>query len=95
MDFTLKTYKNLLRTLKTRGFAFYTFSGYLQKEQAKRPNQQVILRHDVDLLPENALQTAKIENNLGIRSTYFFRIIPEVFQPGIIREIAGLGHEVG
>jgi len=46
-------------------------------------------------MPENSLQTAKIEHSLGIRSTYFFRIIPETFKPEIIRQIADLGHEIG
>jgi hypothetical protein len=95
MDFTLKTYKNLLQTLKTRGFSFYTFSGYLQSVQTNEPKQHVILRHDVDQKPENSLQTAKIEHSLGIRSTYFFRIIPETFKPEIIKQIAELGHEIG
>ena len=95
MDFTLKTYKNLLQALKTRGFSFYTFSRYLQQEHPNEPKQQVILRHDVDLLPKNALQTAKIEHSLGIRSTYFFRIIPETFKPDIIQQIADVGHEIG
>jgi len=95
MDFTLKTYKSLLQKLKTRGFSFYTFSGYLQINQTNEPKQWIILRHDVDLMPENSLQTAKIEHSLGIRSTYFFRIIPETFKPDIIQQIADLGHEIG
>lgn len=54
-----------------------------------------ILRHDVDKLPENSLATAKMENELGIRGTYYFRIVPESFDEQIIREIASLGHEIG
>ncbi|MFO7828621.1 MAG: hypothetical protein R6V23_08375, partial [Bacteroidales bacterium] len=95
MDFTPKTYKTLLHTLKTSGFSFYTFSGYLQSAQTNEPEQQIILRHDVDQKPENSLQTAKIEHSLGIRSTYFFRIIPETFKPDIIQQIADLWHEIG
>ena len=60
------------------------------------PNQQIcILRHDVDRLPNNSLTTAKIENELGIKGTYYFRIVPESFDEKIIMQIAELGHEIG
>ncbi len=55
----------------------------------------IILRHDVDLKPHNSLVTAKIEHGLGIRGSYYFRIVPESFNVKIIKEIASLGHEVG
>lgn len=57
--------------------------------------QQIILRHDVDRLPQNALQTAKIEYELGIKGTYYFRIVPESYNPKIMEQIAALGHEIG
>ena len=37
------------------------------------------LRHDVDMLPQNSLQTAQIENALGLSSTYYFRMVPESY----------------
>jgi hypothetical protein len=55
----------------------------------------VILRHDVDRRPLNALTTAKLENELGIKGTYYFRIVPESFNENIISQISGLGHEIG
>jgi len=55
----------------------------------------VILRHDVDRLPENSLRTAKIEHDLGIRGSYYFRIVQESFDEEVIKKIAALGHEVG
>jgi len=91
MDFTLTTYKKLLNTLKSKGYTFQPFADAIENP---RPNT-IILRHDVDLHPENALRTARIEHSLGIRSTYFFRIIPETFKPEIIRQIADLNHEIG
>lgn len=53
------------------------------------------LRHDVDLLPQNSLRTARIESKLGLVATYYFRMVPESYDEGIIKEIAGLGHEIG
>jgi len=38
---------------------------------------------------------ARLENELGIKATYFFRTIPHTFKPEIIKEIAGMGHEIG
>jgi hypothetical protein len=55
----------------------------------------LLLRHDVDLLPQNSLLTARLEHSLGIRGTYYFRIVPQSFNPSTIKEIASLGHEIG
>jgi hypothetical protein len=55
----------------------------------------VILRHDVDLKAGNSLTIAKIEAEMGIRATYYFRIVPQSNQPDIIRDIANMGHEIG
>ena len=55
----------------------------------------ICLRHDVDLLPENSLDTARIEHTLGIRATYYFRAVPESWDEDVIRKIASLGHEIG
>ena len=37
---------------------------------------------------------AELEHELGIQSTYYFRV-PYTFKPDIIGKIRGLGHEVG
>ena len=53
------------------------------------------MRQDVDLRPDSSLATAKIEHELGMRSVYYFRAVPESWDEAIIKEIAGMGHEVG
>ena len=53
------------------------------------------LRHDVDLLPENSLRTARMEAEMGMSGIYYFRAVPESWNEQIIREIASLGHEIG
>ena len=50
------------------------------------------LRHDVDLLPQNSYQTALIENELGLKATYYFRCVPESYNEKIIKEIYALDH---
>ena len=55
----------------------------------------VILRHDVDLLPQNSLTFARIQHEMGIVGSYYFRAVPESWDEDIIKEIHSLGHEVG
>lgn len=92
MDFTLKTYRQLLQSLKTKGYSFITFDTYCD---GKRPDKFIILRHDVDLRAGHSLATAQLEHNLGIRASYFFRVVPQSNQPDKILAIAALGHEIG
>ncbi|RPH25017.1 MAG: hypothetical protein EHM93_20185 [Bacteroidales bacterium] len=91
MDFTLNKYTLLLTSLKNAGYTFQTFELFLQNPQEK----VIILRHDVDLRAQNSLVTAKIENKLGIRGSYYFRNVKESNNPDIIKQIAELGHEIG
>ncbi len=54
-----------------------------------------IMRHDVDRKPQNSLKTAIIENELGIKASYYFRIKKCSYSKEIITKIAELGHEIG
>lgn len=92
MDFTLKSYQQLLQTLKSSGYSFITFEEYCD---GKIPDKFVILRHDVDLRAGHSLATAQVEHNLGIKASYFFRVVPQSNQPDKIMAIAALGHEIG
>jgi hypothetical protein len=125
MDFTIKTYKNLLKSLQNAGFFFKTFSEYITENPTpldedspltshlspliphltsltSHPSPHIphlslliILRHDVDLLPQNSLRFARIQAEMGIKGSYYFRAVPESWDEKIIKEIASLGHEVG
>ena len=102
-DFTLYQYRHLLESLLQQGYQFLTFEQYCeQKSTPHRPiasspdsPKYILLRHDVDLKAANSLATAQIEHELGIRATYYFRVVPQSNQPDIIRAIAALGHEIG
>ena len=91
MDFTLSAYKQLISTLRSQGYFFQTFEEYIQNSRKK----VVILRHDVDRKPGNALVIAKIEKEVGIRASYYFRIVKESYDEDVIRQIAEMGHEIG
>jgi hypothetical protein len=92
MDFTLKTYSLLMQSLINKGYEFVSIE---KLQSAKNESKIVILRHDVDVNPENSLKTAMIEHQLGIGGTYYFRIVKESFDKDIISRIAALGHEIG
>jgi len=83
MDFTLSIYIHLLNTLKNAQRQFITFARAAEKQM---PESSVILRHDVDKLPGNALKFAKIQHDLGIQGSYFFRSVPQSFDENIINQ---------
>ena len=91
MDFTIENYKSLINELKGNDYSFVPFKAFLQVDD----NKIITLRHDVDLLPQNSLRFAKIQNELGIPGSYYFRAVPESWDERIIQEIENLGHEVG
>lgn len=73
----------------------FTLKKYRELLVALKDYGEIILRHDVDLKPQNSLATAKIEHELGWKAVYYFRAVPESWDESIIREIAALGHEIG
>lgn len=92
VDFTLTAYRQLLIALQQSGYSFYTFEDWCT---GKVQGRYVILRHDVDLKAKNSLAIARMEAKMGIRATYYFRIVPQSNQPEVIRSIVALGHEIG
>ena len=91
-DFTLKSYRSLLHALLQAGYRFLTFEEFLsQPKEAKT----IVLRHDVDELAWNALEIARLENEMGVKATYYFRIVKQSNVPEVIVEIVSLGHEIG
>ena len=91
MDFTIIAHIKLLNKLSNQNFSFLSFEEFLSKPLSKN----ILFRHDVDLLSENSLKFAKIQAEMGIKGTYYFRIVPESFNEKIIKEIYELGHEIG
>ncbi len=98
-DFTPSIYKKLLTSLQNAGYSFLTFEEYCVKYVNSKiidaKDKIVVLRHDVDKKPKRALKLAQIEASLGIKATYYFRIVPDSNQPRIIMQIVALEHEIG
>jgi len=90
VDFTTAKYKQLLSALKGLGVPFAGFSDIAGGQF----ETFIVLRHDVDKKPENALKLAKIEAAESVKASYHFRASDNGFQDNYISEIAGLGHEI-
>ena len=62
---------------------------------------QIILRHDVDLDIYPAYKMALLENEIGVKSTFFILLNAQSYNPlsinnkNILREISSLGFEIG
>lgn len=92
------TYEGYLELLDLLGKKEYEVTGY---RDWKRHDRCVILRHDVDCDLQKALEFARLEHRLGVRSTYFVLLTSNFYNPNscrnrrILAEIQDMGHTVG
>lgn len=93
--FDPRTYVKLIRYLSQ----FYKIVPFCEMPEEDVPF--VLLRHDVDVSLLPALKMAKVEHDMGVRSTYFILVSSmhynslEGRNAAMIKEISVLGHEVG
>ena len=92
-DFTLKLYRDFLKTALAKGYHLTTFKDFISNNH--HHEKVMILRHDVDNDPRNSLRTALIQSRLGVKGSYYFRIVPSSFNIRYIKKIRDLGHEIG
>ncbi|WP_445474208.1 hypothetical protein ACT9XH_07410 [Methanococcoides methylutens] len=93
LDFTHEKFHQLCSAI-VDNYTTITMDKYVTAGN-KLPERFVLMRHDVDEWPKTALKTARIEEELGIQATYYFRTRNDVFVPEIIKEIEKMGHEIG
>ena len=72
MDFTIKTYRHLLISLKEAGYHFITFEEWCATHETVKT---VILRHDVDKKPERSLALARHDVIQARNMLIYFRIL--------------------
>lgn len=95
MEFTYLQYIELLNLLRECG---YKAIGY---DDNHLHEKVVILRHDIDCDMKKALEMARVENSLGVKSTYYILLCTDFYNIAskenrkISREILELGHEIG
>ena len=97
LDYTLDKYQELCEAICSSGYTTLTVKKYFELRDKLENNhiKFVILRHDIERNPANAVKMARIENNLGISSTFYFRTLPRVFRKDVIEQIKDRGHEIG
>lgn len=94
VEFTRRWYRSFLRSIQSKGYRFRSFDDRLTEGD-------VVLRHDVDLSVDAAVEMARIEADLGIESTYFLLLtspLYNVFESGTreqVEQLRALGHDVG
>ncbi len=95
MNFTYRDYSALIGLLREKGYAFSSYVNYPGRGRC------VILRHDIDYSLEQAVKLARLENELGVRSTYFVLLSSDFYNPAsslsyrYLHEILDLGHDIG
>ena len=96
-SFTYEHYKQTLLRAVKEGYAVIRALDLLEEE----PNDKVlVLTHDIDLSVQKALRMAKIEYDLGLRSTFFVRVsglynVFDVENKEALRQMVEWGHEIG
>ena len=95
MKFTYTAYAEMVDKLKKNGYSFADYKDCDNYEKC------VIIRHDIDTDCQKALKLARLEKDLGIKSTYFALLTSEMYNLAAkvnldaIEEICNLGHNVG
>lgn len=94
-EFSLDGYRQLLRQLKEREYRFCSFHN-LQSDRA-----DIILRHDIDLSLEHAVNMATLEAEEGVQASYYVLACSEFYNlltPSsrtALKRLVELEHEVG
>jgi len=104
--FTYDEYRYILTSLREKGYAFVNY-----REAANKVTSVyefawpfwlfAIIRHDVDLSLQKAVEMAQVEHEMGIRSTYFLMTTSEAYnirsQRSLlaIKKLRELDHEIG
>ena len=95
MQFTYDAYRSLLMLLQLHGYEYADYH-----EWRKFP-RCVILRHDLDFDISRAVEIAKIEADVGARSTYFVLVHSDAYNAlsfknvKTLKSILHYGHDVG
>ena len=95
MNFTYQAYGQMLQVLRERNYSICTYHNHADYDKC------VILRHDVDMCLDKALRFAIFERDLDVVSTFFILLTSNHYNIAsrknlrIIKEIVGMGHEIG
>ena len=95
MEFSYSGYRLLLRQLMELRYSFCSYHTWHEHPRC------VILRHDIDNCLGKAEELARVEQELGVSSTYFVLLTSDFYNPASkrslekLRSIQSMGHELG
>ena len=97
-DFTYRHYVEIMKRAVDEGYRILTLKAYV--EEMPEDRRLILLRHDIDLSVQKAGKMARIEHDLGIKSTYFVRLhalynICNRKNYRTLMEMVDYGHEIG
>ena len=96
-NFTLNEYRFLLNKTKSK----YPLKGFEVLDNYSLEKKFALIRHDIDMSIDKALELAKIESDLGIRATYTILMTDIFYNPleqnnrDTLIHISNLGHDMG
>jgi len=97
-DYTSSSFREFLEVIKSDDFEIISFDDY-ENGHISMDKVNVILRHDVDISLSRTKKMAETQKELGIHSTYFFRLHAEkyTFEEAvpIIKKLADDGFGIG
>lgn len=91
-DWSLSKYQLLCESIQQTSYNIVTVKDSFA---AQDKQLSLILRHDIDRFPDNAIQMAELECKLGIASTYYIRFTTGVFSQKLIEVLNSYGREIG
>lgn len=95
IEFSIDGYSSLIVSILDTGYTVVDFDSEIKQ------NSQILLRHDIDFSLEAALDVARVENKIGVISSFYILVSSEFYNiftrrsHEILSEIIDLGHEIG
>ena len=95
-NFSLAHYKEILE-----GFLTYNYTSVSFPDFQVGKSHQLILRHDIDMFPDFALNLADIESSLNYHSTFHFLLTSDIYNMAslynqqILDRLRTKGHKIG
>jgi hypothetical protein len=84
-------YRQLLSVLQSGGYYFQTFTDFIEKSKDK----VVIIHHDVDRLPENAIRMVRLEHELGWLQPNTYELCRRIGMKGLFGRLLRWGMRLG
>lgn len=86
-------YRRFLQLAREHGYRLVALEDWVLEGDREVTDLTLILRHDVDQHPRSALTMARIEEELGVRSSWYFRW--RTAHPVVVASVKDRGFDVG